>query len=191
MEILLTDVLFYRNGVSGATRIVGNETGDSTGRRIARYTFITPAAGAGKEIMVFHISGLSDGSRIPVRFFIGTDPDSHANAGPESEYTGELTLAGDWLSFSGETTKLLLPGKTYYLWVFPGEDKFGYYSWGRTGYTSALDLSGAACVVPVVKNGSIENRVVTVVKEGKLYLAMPVVVKNGQAWIAGPGGGAV
>ena len=191
MEILLTDVLFYRNGVSGASRIVGNDTGNNSGRRVARYSFTVPASGASLEQLTFHIAGVSDGAAIPVRFYIGTDPDDHANAGPGDVYTGELNLSEDWLMFTGTARMILLPGAAYYLWVFPAEDKLGYYAWGRTGYTSAMEVTGAACVVPVVKEGKIENRLLAVVKSGQLWLTMPVVVKDGKPWIAGPGGESV
>ncbi len=187
MILELNDGLFYRNGVSGASRIVGNDMGDSTGRRVARYTFQAPATGASEETLTFHIAGLSDGSHIPIRFFIGTEPDSHINAGPESGYTGELTLAGDWMSFSGEAAKLLMPGKTYYLWVFPGEDSFGFYSWGRTNYTSTLEATGAACGVSVVKAEALVPHLLCVVRGGKLWLCAPYVCRGGQLHLLGPG----
>lgn len=178
--IQLTDVLFYRNGVSGVTRIVGNETGTKAGRRVARYTFTAPASGASEESLTFHIGGVSDGAAIPVRFYIGTDPDSHANAGTESPYTGELTISGDWMKFTGKANALLLPGKTYYLWVFPATDTFGYYAWGRQNYTSTMELSGAAAALNVVKNGSWKKIMLCATKNGKWFLIAPVVVKNGK-----------
>lgn len=180
-RIELTDALFYRNGVSGVSRIVGNETGTATGRRVCRYKFTAPETGASEEVLTFHIAGLSDGAAIPVRFYIGTDPDSHANAGDGYEYTGTLTLASDFLSFSGEANVLLLPGQEYYLWVFPGSDTFGYYAWGRTNYVSIIETAGAACVGYVKKDGDLYMALMYAVIDGAWWLCTGYVVKDG-AW---------
>ena len=187
MEIELTDARYYRGGQSGATVAVGNDTyaGTPDGRRVARYTFTAPAVGASLERITFLTGGRSGGDSIPVRFYIGTDPEDHANAGPEDAYTGELVLAADGKTFTGSGRAVLLPGKTYYLWVFPGVDAFGWYSWG---YEAEMDATGGACVVPVVKNGEIENRLLAVAKGGKLWLCMPVAVIGGKPWIVGAGG---
>ena len=179
--IELTDALFYRNGVSGVTRIVGNETGTKEGRRVCRYSFTAPETGASSEELSFHIGGVSDGTAIPVRFYIGTDPESHANAGAESAYTGELIPSGNGLMFTGQAEVLLLPGQTYYLWVFPGSDTFGYYAWGRTNYVSTLEAEGAACVAYVRKVGSLYLALMYVVRGGAWWLCAGYVVKNG-AW---------
>lgn len=185
--IKLEDVLFYRNGKSGVSRIVGNDTGTSEGRRVARYTFTVPELGAAKSNVTFHIGGLDDGKAIPLRFYIGTDPESHAMAGAESPYTGDLTLAEDWLSFTGEASAILIPGKTYYLWVFPASDTYGYYSWGRSGYTSTIETSGASAVIPVVRGGRWYGILNCVVRNGKWFLIAPCVVRGGKwYYIGGP-----
>lgn len=182
----LTDAVFYRNGQSGATAAAGNDTyaGEPTGRRVVRYTFTAPAVGASLERLTFQTEGRGGGDHIPIRFYIGTDPEDHANAGPDDAYTGELVLSDDGKTFTATGRAVILPGKTYYLWVFPGADAFGWYSWGL----AEMDAAGGACVVPIVKNGQIENRLLTVVRDGKLWLTMPIVVKDGKPWIAGPGG---
>lgn len=180
-QIQLTNALFYRKGVSGVTAIVGNDYLDgAVVSRVARYTFQAPEMGANRVRLTFHIAGVSGGSRIPVRFFIGTDPDSHANAGADSPYTGELTLASDWLSMTGAADVLLLPGRTYYLWVFPGNDTYGCYTWNRAGYTSVMEAEGAAFVVPVIRGGVWRHMMLHVVKNGKFFLIAPCVVKSGK-----------
>lgn len=142
--IFLTESLFYRGGRPGVTQIVGNDTGTNEGRRVARYTFTAPGNGANREALTFHVAGLSGGSHIPIRFYIGDDPNSHANAGPGYQYTGEITISSDLLLATGESNAVLLPGKIYYLWVFPGSDGFGYYAWSRINYVSTITATGAA-----------------------------------------------
>lgn len=179
--IFLNESLFYRNGVSGASRIVGNDTGSKAGRRVCRYSFTAPETGASSEELAFHIAGVSDGTAISVRFYIGTDPDSHTNAGLESAYTGELTLSGDWLMFTGQAEVLLLPGQTYYLWVFPGSDTFGYYAWGRTNYVSTITTSGAATTGVFGENGTLGTEHAITLSRYSDTLRNTVEVKCGTA----------
>lgn len=187
--IELTDVLFYKGGSSGVSKVVGNDwENDATISRVARYTFTAPETGALRLSMKFHVSGVGDGDAIPIRYYIGTDPDSHADAGPESPYTGELTLADDWLSLSGAADAMLLPGKTYYLWVFPGSEDYGWYTWNRLNYTAALELSGAALVLPVVRGGAWKNMMLCVVRGGKWYLLAPCAVRDGKWHYLGASG---
>ena len=180
--IQLTDVLFYKGGSSGGiSAVVGNgwENGGVVSR-VARYTFTAPEVGANRVRLTFHITGVAGGENIPVRFFIGTNPASHADAGPESPYTGELTLAEGWLIMTGEAEVLLLPGKTYYLWVFPGSEDYGCYTWTRAGYTSAMETEGAAFVLPVTVGGAWRKIMLHVVKVGKFFLIAPCVVRGGK-----------
>lgn len=186
--MLLSNRLYYRNGKSGVTRLVGNDEGSASGRRIVRYEFAAPDIGASLEKITIYSVGLGDGNHVPLRFYIGTDPEDHANAGGGSDYTGELTLGNDLMTFTAECRVILLPGKTYYLWIFPASDDFGYYWWPTSDDGHVLELSGGACVVPVVKNGETENRLLAVAKGGKLWLCMPVAVIGGKPWIVGPGG---
>ena len=145
--IFLNNATYYMNGVGGVSSVIGNDWNKRTASsvpRIARYIIEAPSTGASKLAITMYTGGKGDGSHIPLRFFIGTDPESHANATHNSEATGTLTLGSDWLTFTGEADVLLLPGKTYYLWIFPGSDTYGWYWATRSGYASALTTSGAA-----------------------------------------------
>jgi hypothetical protein len=157
------EAIFYRNGVSGVSRIVGSDRyNGSVATRVARYVFDTPVEGASKVSITFYSSGLwtEDGvasTHIPIRFFVGTDQDSHIDADSTYEYTGELTLGSDYTTFTGEANVVLLPNTTYYLWFFPGEDQsFGCYQWYRENYTSELVISGAGGVVYIDNGSSLE-----------------------------------
>lgn len=145
------NVTFYKNGNSGASRVVGYE---SRANRVARYSFVTPAEGGNRVDIVYYSNGLGGGSKIPVRFFIGTDPGSHANAGAGSSYTGELTLGSDGETFTWSGDILLLPNTTYYIWFFPGSAVYGYYSWYGSG-TSTLTTSGGAGLAKVAQSGAL------------------------------------
>ncbi len=176
--IELTEVLFYKGGSSGASKVVGYE--DSS-RRVARYTFTAPDVGAQKISLTLRTNGRGNGSHIPIRFFIGTDPDSHANAGSESEYTGTLELDTDnYVVFTGAADIILLPDKTYYLWVFPGNDTYGWYSWQDIDDASTMDTEGVAFLLPVVVDGAWRRIMLHVTKGGKFFLIAPCVVKDGK-----------
>lgn len=179
--IQLTEALFYKGGSGGSSQVVGNDYEDSTVvSRVVRYTFTAPESGASRIRLTFHISGIGDGDTVPLRFFIGNDPESHANAGAESPYAGELTLADDWLSLSGEAEVLLIPGKTYYLWVFPAEDTYGWYKWYRDGFTSQLDTEGAAFLLPVTVGGAWKRIMLHVTIGGKWFLIALCAVLDGK-----------
>ena len=149
------DVQFYSDGGKATSRVVGVEGGRN---RLVRYAFTTPSEGAMAVSMKFYCDGGQTGaSNVPLRFYIGTDPTSHANAGPDSEYHGTLakTAGKEGAVFTGELDILLLPNATYYLWIFPGispANNYGYYSWYPpldSGLVNTLTLSGGAGVIHI------------------------------------------
>lgn len=182
--IELTDVLFYKNGESklgedNVSSVVGYE--DSS-RRVARYTFTAPETGAQSVALTFHTSGRGSGSHMTLRFFIGTDPDSHVNAGAESEYTGELILdTNGYVVFNGTADILLLPNTVYYLWVFPSVDTFGWYTWQRQGYTSVMETEGVAGLI-YIDNGSEHEAYQFYIDNGTSWDLYIPYIDNGNSW---------
>lgn len=129
--ISITDaskIEFYRGGKAGASVVVGYE---DMYRRVARYEFTVPAPGASS--ITAQVNGPyfveTSGRDQPIRFYIGTSPTSHVNAGPDAEYTGVVTVSGRVISLAADIA--LVPGQTYYLWFFPSTDYFGWYYWSR------------------------------------------------------------
>lgn len=165
-ELESTGAVFYKDGEEVSSRVVGVE---SKVNRVARYSLTAPAEGANHIDITFYSNGLSAGSKIPVRFFIGTDETSHANAGADAEYTGELTLASDGETFTGAADILLLPGVTYYVWFFPGSTAYGYYSWYGSG-VSTLVTSGGAGIVKVVQSSALVPYQVHARKNGAINM---------------------
>lgn len=138
---------FYAKGIGGSSALVGNDYGTADGFRVARYTFTAPATGAAHVELKFTGLGATDGIKVPsLRFFIGTDPDSHALAGPDDPYTADLTREDSANSYLGSADMLLIPNATYYLWVFPAKLEYAFVYWHR--YTDAehasLESSGHA-----------------------------------------------
>lgn len=150
IQLATSDWQWYIGGNSATSSVLGNDWNKSTSSvisRVGRFKFTAPSTGATGVNLTLYSGGKGDGSHIQLRFYIGTSATSHVNGGPDSEYTGALTLSDDWLTFSGTADILLIPNQTYYLWVFPGEKTYGWY-WGyRQNYTSTLTTSGAAMSV--------------------------------------------
>jgi hypothetical protein len=153
--ISITDVAkieFYKNGKAGASVVVGYE---GERRRCARYEFTVPVPGASS--ITAQINGphfVEDGGReAPVRFYIGTDPDSHVNAGPDSPYTGVATVDSDKRTVTLAADIILVPDKTYYLWFFPSVDYWGWYYWSRN---CTITTYGGSSSQPTVSASSVE-----------------------------------
>lgn len=153
--ISITDVAkieFYKNGKAGASVVVGYE---GERRRCARYEFTVPVPGASS--ITAQINGpyfVDDGGReAPVRFYIGTDPDSHVNAGPDSPYTGVATVDSNKRTVTLAADIILVPDKTYYLWFFPSVDYWGWYYWSRN---CTITTYGGSSSQPTVSASSVE-----------------------------------
>lgn len=147
-QITLTDPVFYKNGEPGHSNVVGFE---SQVTRVVRFTFVAPETGA--TDISFHFDDVSKGagSTIPVRFAITADPTSHQNAGATAPYAGQLSVSLPNYTADGQASVELLPGTTYYLWLFPGQNAWGWYYWPSTG---RLNASGISQGIPSVAGES-------------------------------------
>lgn len=137
-QITLTDPVFYKNGEPGHSNVVGFE---SQVTRVVRFTFVAPETGA--TDISFHFDDVSKGagSTIPVRFAVTADPTSHQNAGATAPYAGQVSVSLPNYTADGQASVELLPGTTYYLWLFPGQNAWGWYYWPSTGTVTASGIS--------------------------------------------------
>lgn len=155
---LLSDYAFFENGVSDTGQVVGN-TGDGTSiPRVVRYTFVAPPEGAnGFSFIKENVSAYSSSSSTSeqLRFYISDDPNSHTKANATYAYHGTVAMASasGWYKATGSVSDIiLLPGKTYYLFIFPAHTSFGLWYWNYPGEISAT-LSGGAGLARI-HNGS-------------------------------------
>lgn len=144
-EILLTGAAYFRSGAAWSEEQVGNAWAGGPVPSVLRYTFQAPSVGARSVSLSFTKWYLETGSKIPLRFFIGTDPESHIDADSTFPYTGDLTVQSDGTTMTGSGEIRLLPGRTYYLWLFPAEGSYGIYSWENAAavFTSSGASGGA------------------------------------------------
>lgn len=147
--------VYYSGGSSGASAAVGYANSKN---RVARYTFTSPASGASHVDVVFLDPYLGGGSYPNLRFFIGTDPDSHANAGAGSTYTGDLTFSIETVfTYKGSADIMLLPNTAYYLWVFPADTTYGWWHWNGNAGKASMEVTGAAISVITGAGGTLSE----------------------------------
>jgi len=151
-NITLSTAVFYKAGKAGVSGVVGYESGAA---RIARHSFVSPESGASELRLAFSGNWVGKGDRPKLAFYIGTDPDSHGNAGTDAPRTGTLTLQSDYLSYAGAAQVMLLPGVTYYVWVFPTTKTFGWVYWSQDAGDAVASLSGGALSTLAVTDGTL------------------------------------
>lgn len=174
---VLSNPVYYEAGISGASNLVG--VSDKKNRNV-RYTLTVDKAESASRL-AFVMKGSSTGSiawgsggdnyvyingALSLYFAISTDPDEFANAGIAEvpKALGKVTLTetgGYWVegnvtfNATGEADFYLLPGQTYYLWIFPGYTNadggngvWGWFYW-NSALSTTVDLSGVAGVVRI------------------------------------------
>ena len=145
-NIILTNPKFFKGGESGASYVVGFDSGVN---RVVRYSFEPPSIGANKIDLSF-LRNWTGGGTLPntLRFYIGTDPNSHINAGVGYEYTGELARKQGTYEYYGSADIVILPNRTYYVFVFPTTQTYGWVQWSNSeGDATAETFGGAFSVV--------------------------------------------
>ena len=146
-NITLSKPNFFRAGVIGASAVVGHESGAN---RVARYSFTSPKNGASQVSLTLtglhFTSGIGGTKPTAFRFYIGTDPDSHKNAGASDECSGLLEITGT--DAAGTASVLLLPETEYYLFLFPNTTSLSWMSVELAKVT--LTVSGGSHSVPTL-----------------------------------------
>ncbi len=135
--------LFYIQGISGASNIVGRENDRN---RVARYEFTVPVGVTASKISC-NFGQIYAGSGSPtIRYKVNQDSNSYANANGASGFaydgTVQTYLSGSLYYariVSGDIT-INGPG-TYYLWLFPGGTNNAYWSWNSNA--TSLEITEA------------------------------------------------
>lgn len=158
----LSNPVYFKGGAdAGTSRLVGVESGMN---RVCRYTFVLDAAECATHLEIDMDSAnytqwgnyssnawQNVNGATSLYFYIGTDPDEFKNAGADqvSSATGKVTMVYrggsganqnlSWdMALSGDV--MLVPGVTYYLWVYPGYRNYGYFTWYDTGNRFKYDI---------------------------------------------------
>lgn len=142
---------YYLSGVNvdiNNSRVVGYE---SERNRVARYSFISPSSGASHIDLSFTGMTFGDGTKKPLRFYIGTSDTDHADAGAGSSYTGEMSYSSN--TWSGSADIILQPTTVYYLWIFPSATTYGYWYW--VNCTASMTCNGGLKTVISCSNGTL------------------------------------
>ena len=179
-SITVSGYQFYSGTGAAASQVVGWDNGKL---RYVRYTIVASSTGAGAS----HLSikkgtvGLQAGAAIGLRFFITTDPQFYEQLPTVYASTG-LSLTGKneggYYTFTGDADVLLLPGKEYYLYIFPGTSTYGSYLWNGPAAIT-ITPSGAAGVIRI-KEGDQEVVIIPTVKENGEFITLSATVKDGE-----------
>lgn len=179
---------FYENGAPFGDNLVGYISGVSY---VVRYTFSTADLPAGASSIRVDIpspqTASNDwglvGSLPTMRYKITTSSTSHVAAGPSTtdyDGTASFTAYGGTHYFSIPTDSIvLLPGKTYYLYVFAGSTSGGYFY--NREMTLTIVASGGAGIVQIY-NGSSWGSYQCYIYNGSSWVLYLPYVYNGSAW---------
>lgn len=140
----ITNIAFYDAGVlqDGYT-VVGYDWANHN--RVVRYTFTAPETGGTSITGKFTYQQFNAGDKAPLAFFVGTDPESHKNAGADSPRAGLLLYGGSGADgFQGGAEIALAPGKTYYLWIFPSVAVYDCWVWQATAQYATIEVEGTS-----------------------------------------------
>jgi len=157
----------------------------STGNRVLCFRFKTGPAGGSRLSWRYDNFTLAyaNNSQLPLRWFVGTDPDSHKNAGKDTqEYTGDVSIYYDWnihanSYMSGDAKVRLKPNTVYYLWLFPADAYQCVYVANSVAPHEDLALtpSGAYGGVRIQVDGKTVSAAVYIDTGTKIVSAVPMV----------------
>ena len=147
-QLTITDGQFYKNGVADQADLVGYESENTW---VVRYSFTAPSVGA--KTQEFLLEGITkgEGANIQLHYRISSDPQSHAAADENASFHGLVILRDGAAAI--RTEFFLNPGQTYYLWIFPGENRWGWY---RFPGSCAVTLDGISQGFPTVSAAECE-----------------------------------
>lgn len=137
----LTNYEFYNNGTPGASAVVG--VSERLPRNV-RYTFTAPESGASAVSLRFQGAAGSGTTPDRLRFAFTTDPTAYAAANWNTPGNGVLNRISGGYAYEGSASVLLLPGLTYYLFIWPDTGTFGWVRWYTAEGYATLETTGGA-----------------------------------------------
>lgn len=180
--------VFFQNGASANSNLVGYISGVSY---VVRYTFSTDDIQAGASSIRVDVPASPTtsndwglvGSLPTLRFKVTTSATSHVGAGPSTaDYDGVVSFVsyGGTYYLSIPTTNIvLLPGSTYYLYVFAGSTAGGYFYNRQT--LIELETSGGAGIVLIYNGKTWDTYQCYIYTGSKWELFLPYIY-TGSAW---------
>ncbi len=210
MATLSNPVYFNGGADAGDSRLVGVVSGKN---RVVRYTLTLAANEYATDISIaidggsyiswgdYNSEGWKDeyiNDELSLYFYIGTDSTEFVNAGADkvSSATGKVTLVkrggsgvNENISWTAtlEGSAMLLPGVTYYLWIYPGwvnGSVWGYFRWydnGTDRFTYDIALSGSPGLV-YIDNGSKFEAYQCYIDNGSGWDLYIPYIDNGSGW---------
>ena len=148
----LTNYEFYNNGTPGASAVVG--VSDRLPRNV-RYTFTAPESGSSAVSLRFQGSAGAGTTPDRLRFAFTTDPTAYAAANWNTQGNGVITRISGGYAYEGTASVLLLPGLTYYLFIWPDTSTFGWVRWYTAEGYSTLETTGGAYSSLAVPSGTL------------------------------------
>ena len=143
MGVTIREIAFYKAGASGGSAVAGYESGS---RRVVRYTLQIDGHGA-NQLVLFHEFSKNSGVSLPeLCVNISTDPEAYINTnGNMSGYLAIMKTRTDINAYEVTLTDLVLvPGVTYYLWVYPKTDAYAWVNYHKDSSYWNVTVSGSA-----------------------------------------------
>jgi hypothetical protein len=136
MGVTVKGITFYNASASGGGEVAGYE---NSKRHVVRYTLQVDGQGANKLHLIHQFAKENGVSRPTLCVNLSTDPNAYINTnGNASGYLAVMSVRTDINAYEVTLSGLVLvPGKTYYLWVYPKSDTYAwvYYHKGTSYWT--------------------------------------------------------
>ena len=145
----------YADGKVNSYPVIGYQK--SVGNRCMRYKLDIDYRGASYiKIVVGNISHISGDLKMPIYYYIDTDPDSHKNAGYYTGFGGThgtVSFNSAYTQYTVEKNFTFKPNTTYYFWVFPSAVYESTYEPSRNPKDVQLTLDFGAAGLVHIDNG--------------------------------------
>lgn len=142
MGATVKEIVYYSAKAVGGGAVAGYE---SSKRHVTRYTLQVDGQGANK-LYLFHQFAMENGVDKPTLCVnLSTDPSAYINTnGSISGYLAVMNVRTDINAYEVTLTGLMLiPGKTYYLWVYPKSDDYAWVYYHSDSKYWSVTASGS------------------------------------------------